>query len=273
MKAIELAEMSPVTLVGDDTDLIVLLLHHANEGDHEITVMPQQRSGKSKVWKIKEMKKQLPKNIVQNILFLHSVLGCDTTSRLQGIGKGIGMKKLANSKEFNNIASVFSQDGRKTDEVAQTGEKALLVLYGGKKESCLDSLRQSKFLEKVSVKLSHVDPANLPPTSSSAKYHSYRVYLQVQQWRSLQCSLKPEDWGWKLVEGEYVPIDMDLPPAPSDLMQVIRCGCNGDCSSKACSCRKHSKECTFACSNCKGTSCSNSTSIQAGDLYEREEGN
>jgi hypothetical protein len=27
-----------------------------------------------------------------------------------------------------------------------------------------------------------VDPQALPPTSSAAKYHSMRVYLQVQQW-------------------------------------------------------------------------------------------
>ena len=151
-----------------------------------------------------------------------------------------------------------------------TGEKALLGLYCAKKENCLDSLREAKFIEKISVKLSYVDPATLPPTSSSAKYHSLRVYLQVQQWKSVNCSLNPEEWGWKMVTGEYVPQHMDLPPAPADLLQVIRCGCKGDCRSRSCSCRKYSRECTFACSNCRGTSCSNTTTADFGD---NEEGN
>ena len=83
------------------------------------------------------------------------------------------------------------------EDVAQAGEKALMVLYGAKKETSLDSLRQRKFFDKVSVKLSRVDPSTLPPTSSASKYHSFRVYLQVQQWKGLNCVLNPESWGWK----------------------------------------------------------------------------
>ena len=94
LTAVELAKVSPVTVVGDDTDLLVLLLHHTSEENNEVTLRPQQRSSKTKVWLIKEIKKQLPKSITDNILFIHAVLGCDTTSRLQGIGKGVGMKKL-----------------------------------------------------------------------------------------------------------------------------------------------------------------------------------
>ena len=172
--------MSPVTVVGDDTDLLVLLLHHTSEENNEVTLRPQQRSSKTKVWLIKEMKKQLPKSITDNIIFIHAVLGCDTTSRLQGIGKGVGMKKLEKLREFTSIGKVFIEESS-VEEVISAGEKALLGLYCAKKENCLDSLSEAKFIEKISVKLSYVDPATLPPTSSSAKYHSLRVYLQVQQ--------------------------------------------------------------------------------------------
>ena len=135
-------------------DAIVLLLHHADENSHAITVMPQQRSSSSKVWPINVLKQQLPKIIVQNILFLHSVLGCDTTSRLQGVGKGSGLKKLSDDKDFTKIAKVFIENSMAHEDVAQAGEKALMVLYGAKKETSLDSLRQRKFFDKVSVKLS-----------------------------------------------------------------------------------------------------------------------
>ena len=117
-----------------------------------------------------------------------------------------------------------------------------------------------------------MDPASLPPTSTAAKYHSLRAYLQVQQWKHESCTLSVESWGWKSEGGEYVPIAMDLPPAPLELLQIIRCGCQGDCSTRTCSCRKHSKECTFACSNCKGSACSNSKVVEPDDLIEEEEG-
>ena len=44
-----------------------------------------QRTKKPKVWNIKAVKEQLGPEICSNILFLHAVLGCDTTSHLYGI--------------------------------------------------------------------------------------------------------------------------------------------------------------------------------------------
>ena len=182
------------------------------------------------------------------------------------------MKKITNSQDFDQISYVFSESNITQAAVTEAGEKVFMVLYGAKKETSLNSLRQRKFIDKISVKLSHVDPASLPPTASAAKYHSLRAYLQVQQWKQESCVMNLEQWGWKLEEGEYVPVEMDLPPAPQELMQIICCGCNGDCSSRTCSCRKYSRECTFACSNCKGTACSNTKKVEFDDLIEVEEG-
>ena len=147
LTAVELAKKSPVPVVGDDTDLLVLLLHHTSENNNEITLRPQQRSSKMKMWCIQDMKKQLPKSITVNILFMHALLGFDTTSRLQEIGKGSGMKKLGKLKELAFIGKVFIEESS-VEEVKNAGEKALLALYSAKEENCLDSLRLTKFIEK-----------------------------------------------------------------------------------------------------------------------------
>ena len=68
-----------------------------------------------------------------------------------------------------------------------------------------------------------VEPQSLPPTIASARYHSLRVYYQVQLWKGNE--LKPEEWGWKLVDGQLRPKLSDLPPAPDDLLKTIRCNC------------------------------------------------
>ena len=67
-----------------------------------------------------------------------------------------------------------------------------------------------------------LDPATLPPTKSSASFHSLRVYLQVQQWKQEKCLLDPECWGWERKCDSLTPIMTDLDPAPMELLKVIR---------------------------------------------------
>ena len=60
-----------------------------------------------------------------------------------------------------------------------------------------------------------VKPESLPPSKRAAHHHALRVYLQVNEWNTLQeNNLNPEDWGWKLEDGGFVPIMTDESPAP-----------------------------------------------------------
>ena len=61
----------------------------------------------------------------------------------------------------------------------------------------LNVLRHQRFLNKVATHLTHVDPSSLPPTSASAKFHSFRVYFQVSCWKNPMNTLNPTHWGWK----------------------------------------------------------------------------
>lgn len=55
----------------------------------------------------------------------------------------------------------------------------------------------ARFHEKVATNNSHIHPKTLPPTSAAAKYHSLRVYFQVNEWKGRGTELNPLDWGWK----------------------------------------------------------------------------
>ena len=69
---------------------------------------------------------------------------------------------------------------------------------------------------------SHIQPQTLPPTSAAAKFHSLRVYFQVQQWKGTRDGVLPEEWGWRESEDEIlVPVTTDLLPAPDDLLRII----------------------------------------------------
>ena len=150
--------------------------------------------------------RSLETDLTENLLFIHAITGCDTTSCLQGIGKGTGLKRLKSSSEVCKLGQIFMQSSADPREIIEAGEKAIMILYHGKGDSSLDTMRYSKILDLVSIKLNQVEPSSLPPTSSSAKYHSMRVYLQVQQWKDPQCDLKPEHWGWRKSKDVYIPI-------------------------------------------------------------------
>ena len=184
-KAVQSATTSNTILVGDDTDLIVLLCYHAKLESHDLffRAEPKKNTKKLRTWNIKATKEKLGQDICSNILFIHAFLGCDTTSRLYGIGKGTSLSKFKASSMFREQAKVFNSDSASTHDVVDAGEKALVLVYNGKLTDTLDSLRHKRFCERVASKTSHVKPQSLPPTLAAAKYHSLCVYLQVQKWK------------------------------------------------------------------------------------------
>ena len=73
--------------MGDDTDLLVLLLHHADIDSNDIFLSPEntkasKASKTKKVWCIKQCKALLGSKLCEHLLFLHVILGCDTTGHL-----------------------------------------------------------------------------------------------------------------------------------------------------------------------------------------------
>ena len=77
--------------------------------------------------------------VCNNILFLHAVLGCDTTSQLYGIGKGTSLKKFKSSKRFQEQAKVFAVESATLKDISAAGERVLVNLYNGTPGESLDS--------------------------------------------------------------------------------------------------------------------------------------
>ena len=69
---------------------------------------------------MKVLKEKQGQDVCNNIFFIHAILGCDTTSRLHGVGKGTFLKKFCESHHFRNQAKVFNN--------ASASEKKLLKL-------------------------------------------------------------------------------------------------------------------------------------------------
>ncbi len=168
-KAVQSATTNNTVLVGDDTDFIVLLCYHANLESHDLFFRPELKMNtkKHRIWNIKATKEKLGPDICNNILFIHAFLGCDTTSRIYGIGKGASLGKFKTSSTFREQAKVFNSDSASMQGVVDAGEKALIIVYNGKLTDTLDSLRHKRFCEKVASKTSHVKPQSLSSSEVS----------------------------------------------------------------------------------------------------------
>ena len=103
------------------------------------------------------------------------------------------------------------------------GEKLYMELYGnlGKKADSLDHLRETM----------HTIPKYIPitrmlPTSRLSRFHVLRVRLEVNTCKNLEQRLEEEDHGFKRnANGNLIPIITDKPPAPTYVLQDMKCSC------------------------------------------------
>ena len=146
--------------------------------------------------------KPLDQVCVKSILFIHAILECDTTSSLYGIGKGLSLKPFMHKEQFKQQAITFSNELSSKEQIVAAGQRALAILYNGKDDD-LDQMRYSMFCDKLVSSKKQVKPEVLPPTSSTEKYHSMRVFCQVTQWKGRE--IDPTKWGWKVTNTMIMP--------------------------------------------------------------------
>ena len=140
------ANTCPVALLGEDTDLLILLLWHYNPQLHN-PVHFYSNSSKTAV-DIKKSKQLLGDKLTQSNLAIHTFCGCNATSRLHFVGSRGVFQNFLKNEEFRDLLRIFSLvSGRK--DILQAGEKILLLLLGGKREKTLDEFRVHKFHDKM----------------------------------------------------------------------------------------------------------------------------
>ena len=141
--AIRSAVTTPTVVIGEDTDLLILLLHHVNQDCHRIFFASEQKlrsKGTTKLWDIKHVKSKLGQEICDVILLIHALLGCDTTSRLYSIGKGVALQTFKRENSSIRLSQIFSSPSSMKEEIIAAREKLLLLMYGEKGDVTLDKL-------------------------------------------------------------------------------------------------------------------------------------
>ena len=179
--AVAMSAYKSTTLIGEDTDLLVLLLYHAPANDCKHLYF---RSGKgTPKYNITVLKRLPGDDVCSDLLFIHAFSGCDTTSRIFGVGKkSVVQKVIAGDSVLHECSKVFRTPTADPATVETTGCNAMVSLFNGGKSDSLASLRYSFLAKKVATAKTFVTPERLPPTTSATNLHSRRTYLQVMEW-------------------------------------------------------------------------------------------
>ena len=220
--AIDAVKTCDVIVIGEDADILVLLLHYYNlDLPFKIFFTSDKNTKEKRIWDIREVKTKLPKELVNCILPIHAFLGCDTVSRINSIGKGLeSFKKIIANEEYTSNFRKFLEDDVNKDDITLRGENLVCLFYSGRADDqSLNKLRFVTFCKKGSTSYNAISPDSLLPTSNAAMYHSLRVYHQVQTW--LLNDLLPLKWGYMYQNKRLMPVLMDIPPAPPELLKMF----------------------------------------------------
>jgi len=83
-----------IVVVGNDTDLLVQLCFHTQQIKHILSTCNEDNCNNWENLRHQKIQNSLGPEVCNAMLFVHSLLGCDTTSRLFGRGKGAALKHL-----------------------------------------------------------------------------------------------------------------------------------------------------------------------------------
>ena len=131
--ALDFAKQNSTKVISEDTDILVLLCHHIKTCHKQVIYRSAKRSqGKvCRIWDINRTAKFHGDATCHLLPFIHAMTGCDTTSRMFGIGKALALKKVLTCEYLRQQGNVFMSERSTKDEVTKAGEEAISFLYGG----------------------------------------------------------------------------------------------------------------------------------------------
>jgi hypothetical protein len=241
-----------IRVLSDDTDVFILLVYWVYRMQLQCKVQMERWDGT--VLDIKATCADLGQKCLQ-LLGMHALSGCDTTSYPYGKGK-IGALNTLLAGDFPGLADVLGEVGITRTDLMEATKPFFVALYGQPPGTSMESARFILFTKKKkSLKV-----MALPPTSGNLLQHVLRAHLQVMLWKATGHQAPPDEaadithFGWEIRDGIPVPVIAQGDPAPPELIDVIRCQCKVQgkkCSTESCGCHKEHLSCTSYC-NCSG---------------------
>lgn len=165
-------------------------------------------------------------------------------------GKRKAWKVLLSKPQHQAVLAKVGDEFPLSADAHQGCEKYVCHLYGHPECDEINNARYKVFCARSPT------PPQLPPCADALTQHLKRANFQAYVWKQALVAQpvlpSPSEHGWSLDHSSVSITWGLLPPAPPELMKIIRCSCTTGCSSRRCSCVQSSISCTGACqcNNC-----------------------
>jgi hypothetical protein len=133
-----LQDYESVVLVGEDTDLLIMLTALAPPSNNIFFLKPGKGKLPNNMYSPRNF--QHSEKVKNSLLFLHAFSGCDTTSSLYRQGKKKFVKLAVQDEKLLEINEVFMCKDAHPDIIVEAGQTFLVALYVGKNDDTLNSL-------------------------------------------------------------------------------------------------------------------------------------
>ena len=127
--AVEASRYHSTTLIGEDTDLLVLLLYYA-QPDNKDLYFRSDKSTATAGYNINSLMSALGNNLRSQLLFIHAFTGCDSTSRIFGVGKKSVFQRLVKGDSvMQSCADQFLSLNQERELIEDIGTQAMVPMY------------------------------------------------------------------------------------------------------------------------------------------------
>ena len=109
----------------------------------------------------------------------------------------------------------------------------------------------------------NMESENLPPTRGTLiphiqrTNHVCRIHKSYTTTHPALPALTENGWQEQEKTKKVTPVYCLKPPAPTNIMELVKCGCKTDCSTKQCTCKKGCISCSSLC-KCTDECCNQS---------------
>lgn len=205
-------------------------------------------------------------NIIPSLLGVHALSGCDTVPTYYGIGKGTVLRALEAAPD--SLSSLGCLNAPLSDVIDQATQFIGSCYGKGIKETTMSGFRYKVWAGKFGNTSSWTPKIEtLPPSTEAFTENVKSAHLQTSVWKAAVCSdppaADPVNFGCTKHEPSKsllpVTVPASVPLAPEEIMQLIKCGCEGSspCRTLRCSCSRLKLPCTLFCKCNAGSECLN----------------
>jgi len=180
------SQQIPVTVIADDTDVLVLLIYHFKSEMADIYMLSEitrRHSPRTAITPVSVIRAAIGEKAASQLLVAHAISECDSTSGLFGHGKANVFRSIVKFVGDEAHTDMLESISASCQEVVDAGLKLITMLYGGKEDDTLNHLRYVSYMHQLATRETQPHTEKLPPTENAAKYHILRVHLQAIQWQ------------------------------------------------------------------------------------------